>query len=164
MMTSQVESYRKIDELVKDIRIAMLTTTGPEGVLHSRPMATQQKTFDGVLWFLTRQDSGKVFDIAQDAQVSLTYVDGKHTFVSLTGRATVSHDRSKIEELWSPLYKAWFPEGKDDPEISVLKVEVDSAEYWEAPANAIVRNFQILRAAMTHGSTAVGEHEKVQLS
>ncbi|WP_158748305.1 pyridoxamine 5'-phosphate oxidase family protein [Acidobacterium sp. S8] len=158
------DAYKKIDELVKDIRIAMLTTLGPDGVLHSRPMATQEKTFEGTLWFLTREDSGKVFDIAQDSQVALTYVDGKHAFVSLNGRASVTRDRKKIEELWNPMYKAWFPEGKDDPEISVLRVDVDTAEYWEAPSNAILRNFQILKAAVTHGSSPVGEHDKVALN
>jgi general stress protein 26 len=163
MAQLNLEAYKKIDELLRDIRIAMLTTEGPDRVLHSRPMATQEKTFDGVLWFLTREDSGKVFDIAQDAHVSVTYADGKHTFVALCGRATVLRDRAKIEELWSPAYRAWFPQGKDDPEISVLRVEVDAAEYWEAPANAIVRNFQVFKAAMTHRSSNVGEHEKVEL-
>ncbi len=157
------ESIRKISDLIHGIRIAMLTTTGTDGSLHSRPMATQEKIFDGVLWFLTGLHSGKIYEIRSDAEVALTYVDGKHTFLSLSGRATVSTDRAKIEELWNPMYEAWFPQGKDDPEISVLRVDVDRAEYWDAPANAIVRNVQILARAITGGKTPVGDHATVSL-
>ncbi len=157
------EAIRKISDLIHGIRIAMLTTTGTDGSLHSRPMATQQKPFTGELWFLTGLHSGKVSEIRSDAEVALTYVDGKQTFLSLSGRATVSRDKAKIEELWNPMYQAWFPEGKDDPEISVLRVDVDRAEYWDAPSNAIVRNVQILARALSGGKTTVGEHASVSL-
>jgi general stress protein 26 len=161
--SSRATALKKINNLIKDIRMAMLTTAAPDGHLHSRPMATQKSEFDGELWFLTKDDSAKVFDIEHDVHVSLTYVDGKHTFVSLSGIASVSHDRAKIEELWNPMYKAWFPEGKDDPEITVLRVRVESAEYWEAPANTVVRNFQILRAALTGKEAEVAKNKSVQL-
>jgi general stress protein 26 len=160
---SRSEALKKINDLIKDIRVAMLTTASPDGCLHSRPMVTQNSEFNGELWFLTRDDSGKIFDIEHDVHVSLTYVDGKHTFVALAGRASVSQDRSKIEELWNPMYKAWFPEGKTDPEIDVLRVHVESAEYWEAPLNALGRNFESLRVAMTGGEAKMGEKQSVNL-
>lgn len=161
--SDRLAALKKIDGLIKDIRIAMLTTAGPDGTLHSRPMATQKSEFTGELWFLTRDDSGKVFDIQHDANVSLTYADGKNTFVSLSGRARVSRDQAKIDELWNPMYMAWFPQGKEDPEIRVMRVTVDTAEYWDAPSNAVVRNFQILLAAVTAGHVKVGENEAVTL-
>jgi general stress protein 26 len=161
--SDRAAALTKINELIKDIRFAMLTTVGPDGTLHSRPMATQKSDFNGELWFLTRDDSGKVFDIHHDAHVSLTYADGKNTFVSLTGRAHVSRDAAKIHELWNPMYIAWFPQGKEDPEIRVMQVLVESAEYWDAPNNALVRNFQILLAAATAGHVKVGENESVKL-
>jgi len=163
MTSTHSEAHKKIGELIKDIRMAMMTTVGTDGALHSRPMATQEKEFDGVLWFMTRQDSGKVNEIRHDAQVNLTYADGKETFVSISGHAAVSRDRKKIDDLWNPLYKAWFPGGKDDPEITVLRVDVEEAEYWDAPANAVVRNVKMLTAALTGGKNNVGEHEKVRL-
>ncbi len=160
---SRTEALSKIDGLIKDIRFAMLTTAAPDGCLHSRPMATQKNEFNGELWFLTRDDTGKAFDIHHDAHVSLTYADGKQTFVSLTGRANLSRDQEKIDELWNAMYTAWFPQGKEDPSIRVLRVLVDSAEYWDAPSSALVRNFQILLSAVTAGSTKVGENETVNL-
>ncbi len=152
----------KVWELIKDIHIAMLTTADSSGALYSRPMATQQASFTGDLWFLTGQHSGKVEEIQHDAHVNLTYTDAKNSsFVSVAGRAEISKDRAKIEELWNPLYKAWFPEGVNDPEVRVLKVRVDGAEYWEAPSSAIVRYFRILKRAATHGKSKVGEHGKL---
>ncbi len=157
------EQFKKIHDLIKDIHVAMLTTEGSDGKLHSRPMATQEAEFDGSVWFLSRQSSGKVTDIQHQAHVNLAYSDGKHSFVTLAGVAEIQKDRKKIDELWNPLYKAWFPDGKDDPEITVIKVQVEEAEYWEAPPNAIVRNVKILSAAITGGKVSVGEHEKVTL-
>ena len=160
---SRQEGIAKIAELIKDIQMAMLTTVGTDGPLHSRPMATQQTPFDGELLFLTAEDTGKVQEIKEDAEVALTYVDPKHTFLTLSGRASISNDRDLIEKLWNPTYKAWFPGGKDDPAIRVLRVHVDQAEYWEAPANAVLRNVKILARAVTGGKTAVGEHARVEL-
>ena len=161
---SHKEVIAKVGGLIKDIRIAMLTTASEDGKLHSRPMATQETDFDGTLWFLTRQTSGKVDEIRHDSQVNLTYADQKHSFVTISGPASVSKDRAKIDELWNPSYKAWFPQGKDDPEITVIRVNADEAEYWEAPSNAIIRNVKILQAAVTGDSSKVGEHGKVELA
>lgn len=157
------EGIAKIADLIKEIQIAMLTTIGTNGPLHSRPMATQQTPFDGELLFLTAEDTGKVHEIQDDAEVALTYVDPKHTFLTLSGRASISNDRALIETLWNPTYKAWFPQGKEDPKIRVLRVTVEQAEYWEAPSNAVLRNVKILARAVTGGKTRVGEHAKLAL-
>ncbi len=158
------EAAHQVWNLIKDIHIAMLTTADESGTLYSRPMATQQTDFSGELFFLTRQHSGKVEEIRQNSHVSLTYTDPKNSnFISLAGRADVSKDRAKIHELWNPMFKAWFPDGEDDPEIAVLKVTVEEAEYWEAPSNALVRNYRLIKRALTHGESKVGEHGKLSL-
>ncbi len=157
------EGIDRIAGIIEDIEMAMLTTVGADGTLHSRPMATQRTPFEGELLFLTGEESSKVHEIEQDSEVSLTYVDPKHTFLTLAGRASISNDRELIAELWNPSYQAWFPEGKGDPGIRVLRVRVEQAEYWEAPANALVRNVKILTRAVTGGKTPVGEHARVAL-
>lgn len=162
---SRDEVLGKIQDMIKDIRIAMLTTAGEDGRVYSRPMATQETRFQGELWFLTRQDSGKVDEIRHNAHVNVAYADTKNaTFISLSGKAQISKDRQKIHELWNPMYKAWFPQGEDDPEISVIKVEVEDAEYWDAPSSALIRNYRILKASITKDGSQVGEHEHVNLS
>ncbi|MBS1803209.1 MAG: pyridoxamine 5'-phosphate oxidase family protein [Acidobacteria bacterium] len=158
------DGLKKIGELISEIRFAMLTTAAEDGTFDSRPMATQNKEFDGVLWFLTAQDSRKVDEIAADTHVGLMYADPKNqSYVTIKGRANVSRDQAKIHELWNPMYKAWFPGGEDDPQIRVLRVDVNEAEYWEANDSKIIRSLKYLAAAATKGAVDVGTHGTVSV-
>ncbi len=156
------EGLRKIGELIKDIRIAMMTTAAPDGSFDSRPMATQElegaAKFDGNVWFLTRDESGKVAEIREDSHVSLIYADnGNSRYIAVKGFANVSKDRARIHDLWNSMYKAWFPHGENDPSIAVLCVRVTEAEYWEASSSRVVRGVKYLAAAITGGKVDVGE-------
>ena len=155
---------KKIGELIQDIRIAMMTTAAPDGSFDSRPMATQKMEFDGTVYFLTRQESGKVQELADDSHVSLLYADpGDSKFVSVKGKATVYRDQAKIEELWNPMYKAWFPQGETDPAIAVLRVTVHEAQYWEASSSRLVRGLKYVAAAATGGKVDIGTQGTVKL-
>lgn len=157
------EAIQKIAELIHEIRVAMLTTVSQDGSLHSRPMATQNTPFNGEVVFLTGEHSGKVNEIKQDDACNLCYSDAKHAFVTMSGRASISDDRALIAALWNPMYKAWFPGGESDPEIRVLRIRIDQAEFWDAPSSAVMRKVQVLARAATGGKTTVGEHAKVSL-
>lgn len=158
------EGRKKIGELIKDVRICMLTTAASDGTFDSRPMATQEAEFDGTVWFLTRHESGKVREIENEQHVSLIYSDpSKHSYVTAKGRAQISQDKTKIHELWNPMFKAWFPEGVEDPSIAVLKVEVDEAQYWEASSSKLIFGLRYLARAVTGGKVDVGEQGKVQM-
>ncbi len=159
------EGRKKIGDLIKSIRITMLSTAAPDGSIDSRPMATQEADFDGVVYFLTREESGKVHEIQADSHVSLLYADPSNAkFVSAKGRASISKDRAKIHELWNPMYKAWFPQGEDDPQITVLRVDITEAQYWEASSSKLVRGLKYVAAAATGGKVDLGETGKVSLN
>ena len=118
MADTRAEHIAQLAELIKDVEVAMFTTTGVDGRLYSRPLATQQVTFDGDLWFVITADSPKVAEIALDPHVNVAYASpSKNTYVSVAGRARIVDDRAKIEELWSPAMKLFFPGGKDDPNL-----------------------------------------------
>jgi len=158
------EGLEKIGSLIKGIHIAMLVTAAGDGSFDSRPMGVQAKDFDGTLWFLTRNESGKVHEIHDDSHVTLIFADPSNSkYVSAKGRAYVHEDRGKLHELWSPMYKAWFPEGENDPAIAVLRVDISEAEYWEASSSKLVRGVKYLAAAATGGAVDVGESGKVVL-
>ena len=155
---SGVEGQKKIAEVMKGIHIAMMSTVAMDGSISSRPMAVQDKDFDGQLWFLTRVSSEKVDELEQDQHVTLTLTDSSDgNYLTLKGRANVNQDSRKIRELWNPMYKAWFPKGETDPEIAVLRVDVREADYWEASNSGLVRSVKYLAAAMTGGKVAIGE-------
>jgi general stress protein 26 len=156
------ESMKKLGELIRGIRVAMLTTIDEQGHLHSRPMATQDTDFDGTLWFFTRAHSPKVGEIDREHRVNVAYADA-HTqhYVSVSGTARLVRDPARNKELWSPILKAWFPDGLDDPTLALLRVDVERAEYWDSPSSAVVKLVGFVKALATGTPYEPGEHEKV---
>lgn len=165
-MAEQQDSLQHLWTLVKDIRMAMLTTLDPEGGLRSRPMATQQKDFDGDLWFFTRASSGKVDEAQMHSEVNLSYANpNDNRYVSVSGTAQLIRDQAKNKELWNPLLKAWFPKGLEDPDLALLKVHVQRAEYWDSPSSTMVQIAGFLKAIATGKAyhAGPGEHGKVDV-
>jgi general stress protein 26 len=155
---------QKLNELIKDIRIAMLTTIDDDGSLRSRPMATQQEPSDGTLWFFTGASSHKVLEVQHDQRVNISYADSGHNrYVSVSGTARLNRDNAKMTELWNPAFKAWFPGGLDDPDIALLQVQVDQAEYWDSPSSTVVHLVGFVKAVATGEHYEPGENEKINL-
>ncbi|RYZ70452.1 MAG: hypothetical protein EOP09_06100, partial [Proteobacteria bacterium] len=128
------ESSNELSELIKDIKITMLTVADGEGAFMSRPMYPQEMDEAGDLWFFASEGSEQTMLIPQDGRVILNYAGtdiGRYVVVYGTGE--LSKDRAKMEALWSPNMKAWFPEGLEDPEICLIKITPESAEYWDTP-------------------------------
>jgi len=160
---NHTEMLAALNEKIKGIRMAMLTTLSPDGLLHSRPMATQEVDAQGKLWFLTGLNSSKAGELEQNSHVNLTYADeGKNTFVSISGKGFISKDFEKAKELWNPLYKAWFPNGLDDDNLGVLRIDVDFAEYWNDNSNRMVQLFKMVRAALG-GADYTADHGEIHL-
>ena len=125
-------SVKKLRKLMRDIRIAMLTTTAADGSLRSRPMMTSEVEFEGNLWFIARTNSGLADEINRNPRVNVIYANPKgDRYISLTGTGSFVQDGEKLKELWSGKHKAWFPEGKKDPALALLRIEVNGAEYWD---------------------------------
>ena len=106
-MSDRTGDIKKLHDMVKDIRFAMLTTVEEDGSLRSRPMATQEFEFDGDLWFFTSADATKVNEVQHEHHINVSYAEPKNQkYVSVSGTAQLIRDKSKIEELWNPLFKA----------------------------------------------------------
>ena len=160
------EALTKLTELIKDINIAMMTTQSEEGHLRSRPMATRfPKDFDGTLWFFTHEDTGKVEEVKSDQQVNLAFTNPEaQRYVSVSGRANLVHDKDRAKELWNPLFKAWFPQGLDDPQLALLSVKIEEAEYWDTPSSAFVHIAGFIKATATGKAYHPGENAKLDLN
>lgn len=120
----------KLQELLQDFGIAMLVTRDSQGQLRSRPMAIVEVEQDGALWLLTDRNSGKLDEISQDSHVNVS-AQSSSKFVSISGRATTVENRQKVAELWRETFRVWFPGGKDDPSLILLKITGDVGEYWD---------------------------------
>ena len=143
----------------------MLTTIDEDGTLHSRPMSTNgQVESDGTLWFFTYANSHKVTEVEQHQQVNVSFsAPSKQRYVSMSGTAQLVQDRNKIQELWKPELKAWFPNELDEPDIALLKVNVVKAEYWDAPSSWVAHTIGLVKAIATGEKASSGENEKINL-
>lgn len=143
------EALRKFKELAEDINVCMFITDVDEES-STRPMATIKAEDDGTLWFFTHLSSGKTSQLREDQDVHLVYAHpGKSSYMDVWGKGSVITDKNKIKELWSPIVKAWFPGGVDDPDICLLKVNPHSAYYWDAEAGRMVSFLKILASAVS---------------
>lgn len=161
---SRENAIPELARKIEGIRFAMFTTRASDGHLHSRPMTTQEAEFDGDLWFFTSVQQELVEELEADPAVNVAYADdGKGLWVSMMGQARVTRDGAKMKELYNAAVKAYFPGGLEDPDLRLIKVEVDQAEYWEAPHSKAARLFSLAKAAATGTRDRQGEHGKVNL-
>ena len=153
---------QRLAELVGEAQIAMLTTAEANGLLRSRPLVTLQLDSDGRLWFFVSLTSPKVDEISRHRQVNLSYSDpDKQDYVSISGAAQIVRDREKMRTLWTPWVEPYFPGGLEDPNLALLCVQVDQAEYWNAPESNVQRLYGFAKAIATGDTSALGEHERV---
>jgi general stress protein 26 len=163
MRTAREENLEKIREMVKDIDFCMLTTVDEKGDLHSRPMSANGEIDpNGDIWFFTGVSSHKVSEIEKFPKVNVSFADPENQhYVSITGQAQLVRDQKKIEELWKPEFKMWFPEGKDDPEVALLRITLEKAEYWDSPSSTIGYALSFVSSLVTGNEADAGENKKL---
>ncbi|WP_129776778.1 pyridoxamine 5'-phosphate oxidase family protein [Peristeroidobacter soli] len=155
--------FEKLGELIKDIRVAMVTTVGPDGTLHTRPLASLAYENDGQLWFYTAIDSAKVDEVMHDVRASVAFADtGKDAYVAVSGTADIVNDRRRIHDLWTAFAKPWFPDGPDSPKLALLRVHAERAEYWTSPGKTAYL-FGVAKAAVTGKRTPLGDNRKLTM-
>jgi general stress protein 26 len=152
----------KVNEIMRSDRFCMLTSVGAEGRLQSRPMTPQQVTDEGNVWFFIDTTSDHADAIRAEKRVNLAFADSS-TWLSVAGHGSVQTNREKIDELWNPGIEAWFPEGKDAPNVGLLFVEADSAEYWDSPGGRVATAIAYAKAKVTGDHPDVGESKSTEL-
>jgi general stress protein 26 len=138
----------RIADLVKGVRIAMLTHVDAQGRLVSHPMATQDVEWDGDVLFIGERDSDKVRDLRSNPAVNLAY-SGESSWVSVSGTAEVVDDRETLREQWSLFTDAWLEGGPDDPNNVLIRVKADTAEYWDSPGAKVTQVANLVKAKLT---------------
>ena len=151
----------RVWELMKKIGFAMLVTRDGEK-LRARPMSAYLERSENAIYFLTDARRHKDEEIARDPHVNLSFADpSDQKYVSLTGTAAVSNDRAKIKQMFSTPAKAWW-ESADDPNIRVLKVTPDDAEFWDSPGS-VISYVKMAAAAVTGSRPDLGDNRKVAM-
>ena len=161
-----MEDLSRVRDLIERMPIGMLITLDGNEQPRSRPLQTLELDEHGCLWFFVGADSPKVDEMSrQHDRVGVSYSDSaKQDYLSISGRGRLSRDRNRMKQLWSPWVKIWFPKGVDDPDLALLAIEIDRAEYWDAPGSAVKRLYGLAKARATGDTDALGEHGKIGVS
>ncbi len=139
-------------DLIKDIRFAMFTARHHNGHLHSRPMTVQNGKLDEdrSLWFFMSHSTDAVADLTEYPEVNVTFADpGRDSYVSVAGRASIVDDMAKKEQLFSAMAKAWYPKGPTDPDLVLVRVAIEHADFWDTQSNKAMQLFKMAKAAVT---------------
>lgn len=154
------EHKAKIWNMIKDIKVGMLTTQIGDD-LHARPMHLVQDEYTGHLFLFTNLSSEKSFEVDNDRSVCITFSDIKNeTYVSLSGHARLSTNRDLINKFWNPFVSAWFPEGKESPDVGLIDIHVRAGEHWDGTSSKLLQLFEITKANIADQRPDMGENEK----
>lgn len=160
---SKTKDLEKLRELIEDIDMAMFSTQARDGRLVSRPLYAQQMDDEGHLWFITDRNSHKADEIEKNPQVNIAYAaPSDNTYVSIAGIAEVRDDRKKLHELWSPAMSLFYPKGEDDPDLCLLKVRMQSAEYWDSPGGFIGNALYLAMTTITGDVGSLADNQRME--
>jgi general stress protein 26 len=164
-VTANPDPQKRLWEIIKHIRFGMLTHRHADGALHSHPLTTQNKSLeqDMMLYFFVSRKTELGQRLQADGNVNVAYADtAKDTYVSITGQATVSEDMRLKEKLFNAMVKAWFPGGVTDPDLELVQVRIQHAEYWDVKESKTTQLFKMATAAVTGNPPDMGEHRELE--
>ena len=160
------DDREKLYDMIKSVKIAMMTTVEGNGTLHTRPMANQEADASGDLWFFAHKGSAVEGEIGGNSQVALGFAEpGGSDWVALSGTATLSTDRATIHDKWNEILSAWFPKGKDDPDIVLIRVNPHQGEFWDTKSGLLYTVSSFVKSKLTGSGPAdsLADNEKVTL-
>jgi general stress protein 26 len=156
---------QRLRKLLTGLSVGMLTTQTTDGDTHSRPMLVQDVDDHGWLWFLTDRSSRKACELSRNPEAAILFQSphgDRH--VSVYGTAVVVEDDVKVNRIWNPTYRAWFPKGRRDPEIVLIAVRIARVDYWLVPRSRLSRAFHAVKAIATGRRYEAGGHGTLQLA
>ncbi|MFJ6679986.1 pyridoxamine 5'-phosphate oxidase family protein [Microbacterium sp. NPDC091382] len=160
-MATENDPHATLIDLLPKFRFAMVTTMNEEGAHVARPLTVQDREFDGDLWFIVGRDSSVAAHVAARPAVGVA-LSTNDAWVSLAGNAEVVDDLERLREYWSPAVEAWFPDGPEDPNVTLLKIDAASGEYWSSPGGTVASIISLVKSKVT-GTPYEGRNDTVDL-
>lgn len=158
---AQQNTLDRVWDIIEKVGVCMLTTQG-RGGLRARPLEARPDRDAGLIFFVTDVRGAKDDEIEADHDVGLVFIDeGDRAYLSISARAGVTRDTGKAKEIWKKSDNVWWPEGPDDPNVRILRVEPITAELWDGPASSAMAAFEFAKARVTGQKPNLGENRKV---
>lgn len=130
-MKTNTEHAERVRELMEGFSTAMLITHGSGDTIHARPMAIAGVGEHTEIWFVSGEDTEKVHEIARDTRANVVCQKDHSAYLSLAGTINIVRDRTRVNDLWKEAFRVWFPGGKEDPNLILLRFQPLRAEYWD---------------------------------
>ena len=147
---SNQDAIKKMKDMAEEIQICMFCTYDNQNKMQTAPMNANQIDDDGTFWFLSTRDSTRNSDIMANSTTDLVFAQpSKSNYLSIHGTSEILYDKQKINDLWNPMVKTWFTEGKDDPSISIIKFTPEEAYYWDTKNGKMISFLKIAVGAIT---------------
>jgi general stress protein 26 len=157
-------NLRELRKVLSGMSVGMLTTQTLDGESRSRPMLIHDVDGNGWLWFLTDRSSRNACELIHNPRASIAFQSPREDrYVSVQGTAIVVRDDWQLKRMWNSTYRSWFPKGKRDPEIVLVAVRVERAEYWLVPRTRIARLAGAVKALVTGRRHDAGRHAVLDL-
>ena len=167
-MTNKHDDQTTLWSLIKDIKFGMLTHRHEDGMLHSAPLTTQNGKDDqgSVLYFFVSRAGDIAHCVIRDGNVNVSYAHpGDDSYVSISGAASIVENTAKKEALFTSFAKAWFPGGPTDPDLALLEVAIEHAEYWDVKESKMMQLAKMATAAITgKPPSGMGEHKELNMN
>jgi general stress protein 26 len=159
--------HEQLWSLIKDIRFPMFVHRHLGGMLHAHPLTLQNKSLKpgDPLYFFVSKKTELGQRLMVDGGVCVAFADPqKDCYVSISGHAEVNDDMAKKKDLFNAMTKAWFPGGAEDPELELVQVTIEHAEYWDVKENQMTQLLKMATAAVTGHPPQVGEHKELDIA
>ncbi|MFT4876052.1 MAG: general stress protein 26 [Bacteroidia bacterium] len=159
------EAIDKLKSLVNDVMICLFCTDlKTDDGSKCCPMSAIKVCDQGNIWFFSGKRSDKNKAILKDENVQLFFSHpGKDSYSVVNGEAEIIFDKTIIGELWTPAAKIWFKEGKDDPNISVIKVKPTTAYYWDTDGNRMINFLKMVASVFTETNLIKGTEGAINI-
>jgi len=166
--TQQSEKLNSFESKIKNFSYGLFVTASLQEGLRARPMHLLERDNEYNLWMASEIRCDKIDEIHKNPHVCITFQSGQ-SWISVSGIAHLVTDKERIKQLWKEGLKLWFPEGPESPNLVLIKVVTQSAEFWDlsGPLNKLQWIFESGKCYLQGKKMEpekIAEHEKVSLN
>ena len=158
---SEAELQERLWKEIEKARYGMLGLVGQAPAHHFQPMTAFCEKDGGQLWFFTRNDTDLAKDIGDGASAMFIF-QADDLQACIGGAVTPTFDRERMDRYWNPMVAAWYPEGKDDPALTMLRMDCVDAEVWISDAGPTKFAWEIAKANTTHQLPDLGGRAHIE--
>lgn len=127
----------------------LMVSLATEAGVKTRPMTGHLDRDHHRLLYISHRHTGIIGEALRSPSVSIAISqEDRNFYAAITCAASEVVDRALLRRIWTPLADAWFPDGSDDPDATILALTPVEAEIWDGPSSSVLVAFKIAAARL----------------